>query len=75
MDDGTNVSRADTKALRDVHEAYKQYLASRWHERSPRAAHMFALSMAHKGDTMGTTIKEIVLELEGQLAIYWTPPE
>jgi hypothetical protein len=66
--------RPDGKEHRKLSESYRHYLEASRKEGNPREAHVFALSMAHRGVTFGKSIAEVVVELEGKLPGYWTDP-
>ena len=63
--------KPDGKEHRAMIEGYARFLADGRKERGPRAAHVFALAMLHKGITYGRSVSEIILELEGALPPYW----
>ena len=53
-------------------EGYARFVAEGRKERGPRTAHVFALSMLHKGITYGRSVRDIILTLEGELPSYWS---
>lgn len=53
-------------------EGYARFVADGRNERGPRTAHVFALAMLHKGITYGRSVRDIILELEGELPSYWS---
>jgi hypothetical protein len=63
--------KPDGKEHRAMIEGYARFVADGRKERGPRTAHVFALTMLHRGITFGRSVSEIILELEGQLPAYW----
>lgn len=62
----------DRKEHRAMIEGYARFIADGRRERGPRTAHVFALAMLHKGITYGRSVRDIVLQLEGELPSYWS---
>jgi hypothetical protein len=74
MIDGQEISTKYAKQLHALKEKYERYLAAQRKEANPRDAHLFALEMKHKGELPDLSVKDVVLQLAGELPTYWTDP-
>ncbi len=64
--------KPDGKELRAMNESYARFIADGRKERGPRSAHVFALAMLHQGITYGRSVRDIIVDLEGELPAYWS---
>jgi hypothetical protein len=64
-------SRKAAPKMEEIKDAYQKFISERQLHGTPTAAHQFALFMLFKGVALDLSVRELVLELEGELPAYW----
>ena len=72
--DGARNDRTNAALNRQLRDQYEKFLHEGHKLGSPREAHLFALAMRHRGLTFNRSVEQVVVELAGDLPLYWSDP-